>query len=115
MVQETRNARRICEQIAARGPNRGFLIAFEGPDGSGKTTQRKLFRDWLIAEGFDVVTTKWNSSKLLKPITKARKSIRSLDEQEFSLLHAADFRHRMETQVIPALVEGKTVVADRFL
>jgi dTMP kinase len=108
-------ARRICERIASKGRNRGFLIAFEGPDGSGKTTQRKLFKDWLVAEGITVTTTKWNSSPLIKPIIKARKHARVLDEREFCLLHAADFRHRMETDVIPALVEGRTVVADRFL
>jgi len=108
-------ARRICDEMARRGRNRGFLIAFEGPDGSGKTTQRKLFKDWLIAEGFNVTTTKWNSSPLIKPIIKARKQAHTLDRQEFCLLHAADFRHRMENVVIPALAEGRTVVADRFL
>ena len=99
----------------AESSDPGLLIAFEGSDGSGKTTQRKLFKDWLVSEGFDVVTTKWNSSDLIKPIIKARKQARALDQQEFCLLHAADFRHRMETEVIPALVAGKTVVADRFL
>ena len=94
---------------------RGFLIAFEGPDGSGKTTQRKLFRTWLQSEGHDVVTTKWNSSDLIKPIIKARKEARALSPEEFSLLHAADFRHRVEQQILPALWEGKTVIADRFL
>ena len=108
-------ARRLCEEISKKGRDRGFLIAFEGPDGSGKTTQRRLFKDWLVAEGFDVVTTKWNSSALVNPLIKARKQVRSLDQQEFCLLHAADFRHRMETEVLPALVGGKTVVADRFL
>src|SRR5437870_4131330 len=108
-------ARRICEQIASRGKDRGFLIAFEGPDGSGKTTQRKLFKDWLVGEGFDVKTTKWNSSPLIKPLIKARKQGHTLDQEEFCLLHAADFRHRMETEVIPAIVAGKTVIADRFL
>src|SRR6266498_2183520 len=53
---------------------RGLLVAFEGPDGSGKTTQRKLFKTWLKSEGYDVVTTKWNSSDLIKPIIKSRKS-----------------------------------------
>src|SRR5581483_4164769 len=95
-LQQT--ARKLCEQMAQKGRDRGFLIAFEGPDGSGKTTQRKLFKDWLIAEGFDVTTTKWNSSRVIKPIIKARKQARVLDEQEFCLLHAADFRHRMETE-----------------
>ncbi len=94
---------------------RGLLVAFEGPDGSGKTTQRKLFRTWLKAEGYDVVTTKWNSSDLIKPIIKSRKATRTLSPEEFSLLHAADFRHRIEQKVLPALWNGRLVIADRFL
>lgn len=94
---------------------RGLLIAFEGPDGSGKTTQRKLFKTWLVAQGYDVVTTKWNSSNLIKPIIKGRKAARALSPQEFSLLHAADFRCRMDAEVLPALWSDKIVIADRFL
>ena len=94
---------------------RGFLIAFEGADGSGKTTQRKLFKQWLKSEGYDVITTKWNSSPLISPLVKARKKAHSINPEEFCLLHAADFRHRMETLILPAVLEGKTVVADRYL
>ena len=94
---------------------RGLLVAFEGPDGSGKTTQRKLFKTWLKAEGYDVVTTKWNSSDLIKPIIKSRKAVRALSPEEFSLLHAADFRHRVEHKILPALWNGQLVIADRFL
>ena len=94
---------------------RGLLVAFEGPDGSGKTTQRKLFKTWLKSEGYDVVTTKWNSSDLIKPIIKSRKAVRALSPEEFSLLHGADFRHRVEQIILPALWEGKLVIADRFL
>jgi dTMP kinase len=98
-------------------PNRkrGLLVAFEGADGSGKTTQRKLFKTWLQAEGYDVVTTKWNSSDLIKPIIKSRKAVRALSPEEFSLLHAADFRHRVEHKILPALWKGQLVIADRFL
>jgi dTMP kinase len=94
---------------------RGLLIAFEGPDGSGKTTQRKLFKAWLESQGHDVVTTKWNSSALVKPLIKSRKALHVLNPTEFSLLHAADFRHRVEDVILPSLWAGKTVVADRFL
>jgi len=94
---------------------RGLLVAFEGPDGSGKTTQRKLFKTWLQAEGHDVVTTKWNSSELIKPLVKSRKALHVLSPEEFSLLHAADFRHRVDHTILPALWSGKTVIADRFL
>src|SRR5205809_5352721 len=94
---------------------RGLLVAFEGPDGSGKTTQRKLFKTWLASEGYDVVTTKWNSSNLIKPLIKSRKAVRALSPEEFSLLHGADFRHRVAHAILPALWEGKLVIADRFL
>jgi dTMP kinase len=101
--------------FTAPGNRRGLLVAFEGPDGSGKTTQRKLFKTWLQSEGYDVVTTKWNSSDLIKPIIKSRKSVRALSPEEFSLLHGADFRHRVEQVILPALWAGKLVIADRFL
>src|SRR5712691_2979659 len=106
---------RIREHFANPTERRGLLIAFEGPDGSGKTTQRKLFKTWLKSEGHDVVTTKWNSSDLIKPLIKSRKAIHVLSAEEFSLLHAADFRHRVEQEILPALWDGKLVIADRFL
>jgi len=114
-MSEEQKARLLCSQLRESKKNRGLLVAFEGPDGSGKTTQRKLFKDWLVGEGWPVTITKWNSSNLIKPIIKARKSIRSINQQEFCLLHAADFRHRMEHEVLPALLDGQTVLADRFL
>src|SRR6266571_6091078 len=98
-----------------RSRRRGLLVAFEGPDGSGKTTQRKLLKTWLKSEGLDVVSTKWNSSDLIKPLIKSRKALRALSPEEFSLLHAADFRHRVEHAILPALWDGKLVIADRFL
>jgi dTMP kinase len=75
-----------------------------------------LLKAWLKASGeYKVVTTKWNSSDLMKPIIKTRKEIRVLSPEEFSLLHAADFRHRVEQEVLPALWKGQLVIADRFL
>ena len=103
------------ELIESRQEKRGLLIAFEGPDGSGKTTQRKLFKSWLKSEGHSVITTKWNSSLYVKPLVKARKAAKSLSPEEFSLLHAADFRYRLDTEILPALWQGQIVVADRYL
>jgi dTMP kinase len=121
MRHQTRRStrRQIRKQIGRRFADlsrpRGLLVAFEGPDGSGKTTQRKLFKTWLKSEGHDVVTTKWNSSELIKPIIKSRKAIRALSPEEYSLLHCADFKHRMQRVILPALWAGKLVIADRFL
>jgi len=107
--------RRARERFTDASARRGLLVAFEGPDGSGKTTQRKLFKTWLMAEGYEVVTTKWNSSELIKPIIKSRKAVHALSPEEFSLLHGADFRHRVEQVILPALWQRKVVIADRFL
>jgi len=105
----------LAKMIAAREESRGLLIAFEGPDGSGKTTQRKLLKRWLESSGQTVVSTRWASSPLIKPLLKARKRIRTLSTEEYSLLHAVDFRHRVETSILPALWKGQTVLADRYL
>jgi len=103
------------ELLRRQEKKRGFLVAFEGPDGSGKTTQRKLFRTWLRSIGHEVVTYRWNSSPMIEPILKARKLAHSLSPEEYCILSAAAFRHQLETEVLPALWEGKMVVADRFL
>ena len=43
-------------------PLPGKLIAVEGIDGSGKSTQIYLLRRWLELEGYKVIFTEWNSS-----------------------------------------------------
>lgn len=108
-------SRRLVNALKRREKTRGLLIAFEGPDGAGKTTQRKLFKTWLESEGHAVVTSKWNSSKLIKPLIKVRKAVHALSPEEFCLLHAADFRHRVDHEILPALWAGKMVIADRYL
>lgn len=103
------------ELIRKRESKRGLLIAFEGPDASGKTTQRKLFTKWLESEGHTVFATKANTSPLIKPLIKARKAAHTLGPEEFCLLEAAEFRHRLEDEILPALWEGKIVLADQHL
>jgi dTMP kinase len=114
-VDAARRISRLRALIAKRDRTRGLLIAFEGPDGSGKTTQRKLLKRWLESQDHKVVSTRWASSPLVKPMLKARKKIRALSVEEYSLLHAVDFRHRVESSILPALWSGKTVLADRYL
>src|SRR5258706_887146 len=111
----TPSTRRWRQLLQNREAGRGLLVAFEGPDGSGKTTQRKLFKTWVKSQGREVVTTKWNSSALIKPLVEVRKQVRALSAEESCLLQAADFRHRLDTEVLPALWRGATVIADRYL
>src|SRR5262245_43465598 len=46
---------KLRDLLQAQEKKRGFLVAFEGPDGAGKTTQRKLFKTWLRSVGHEVV------------------------------------------------------------
>ena len=107
--------RKLRDLLRQHEKDRGILVAFEGPDGSGKTTQRKLFKAWLRSVGHEVVTYKWNSSPMITPIFKARKLAHSLSPMEYCILSAASFHHQLETEILPALWSGKVVVADQFL
>src|SRR5207247_10845803 len=86
-VDLRRIRQRAREHFTDPSARRGLLVAFEGPDGSGKTTQRKLFKTWLTAEGYDVVTTKWNSSDLIKPIIQSRNAVHPHRADEVPVLH----------------------------
>src|SRR6516164_9165899 len=92
----------------------GTLIAVEGIDGSGKTTQLALLAKWLVAEGHRVFVTEWNSSALVKVATKSGKKKNALTPMTFSLLHATDFADRLLYKIIPPLKAGMIVLADRY-
>jgi len=93
---------------------KGCLIVVEGTDGSGKSTQLHLLKKWLIAEGYPVVLTEWNSSELVASTIKKGKKKNLLNNTTFSLLHATDFADRLHKTIIPALKSGHVVLADRY-
>ena len=93
----------------------GTLICVEGIDGSGKSTQLIILRDWLKSLKQDVIFTEWNSSDLISQTTKLAKKKNLLSPRTFSLLHAVDFADRLEQVIIPALKAGFIVLADRYV
>jgi dTMP kinase len=93
----------------------GKLIAVEGLDGSGKSTQIHLVKRWLEFEGYRVFFTQWNSSNLVKRATTKGKDLRLLTPTTFSLIHATDFADRYERQILPLLQAGSIVLADRYI
>ncbi|HSA06809.1 MAG TPA: dTMP kinase [Candidatus Gastranaerophilales bacterium] len=93
----------------------GTLIVVEGVDGSGKSTQISLLRDWLISTVQDVIYTEWNSSRIISDTTKKAKKKNLLTPRTFSLLHAVDFADRLEQIIVPALKAGFVVLADRYV
>ena len=93
---------------------KGTLVCVEGIDGSGKSTQLALLRDWLKSSGQDVLFTEWNSSPLISQTTKLAKKKNLLSPRTFSLLHAVDFADRLKQVIAPALKAGFIVLADRY-
>jgi dTMP kinase len=93
----------------------GPLFVVEGIDGSGKSTQLSLLRTWLESEGYAVVFSEWNSSPLVKKVTRRGKRKKILTPMTFSLIHATDFADRTEHQIIPPLKAGSVVLADRYM
>ena len=92
----------------------GRLIAVEGVDGSGKSTQVFLLKRWLEMQGLKVFFSEWNSSGLVKSATRRGKQQKILTPTTFSLIHATDFADRYERQLVPLLKAGYIVLCDRY-
>lgn len=93
-----------------------MFVTFEGVDGSGKSTQAELLREWLQNEGREVVVTREPGGTTLGE--RVRELL--LDGEgmspwsEAALFTAA--RAELVDQVIgPALASGADVVCDRYL
>jgi len=93
----------------------GKLVAVEGLDGSGKSTQIYLLKRWLELEGYKVFFTEWNSSAIVKKATRKGKKRQLLTATTFSLIHCTDFADRYERQILPLLNAGYIVLADRYI
>ena len=93
----------------------GKLIAIEGTDGVGRSTQIRLLREWLEIRGYGVIETGWTRSQLMQPTIELAKSSNTLNKLTFVLLYATDFADRLEKEIIPALKAGFVVLSDRYI
>jgi dTMP kinase len=93
----------------------GKLFVVEGIDGSGKSTQLSLLEQWLRAEGYGVVFSEWNSSPLVRDVTRRGKKRRMLSPATFCFIHATDFADRTEHSIVPLLKAGAVVLCDRYI
>jgi thymidylate kinase len=95
----------------------GSLVIFEGPDGSGKSTQIKILKKLLEKEGKKVTVSSWKNCPILGDFLKQNESLKKFDERvlpETNLfLQAADLLYRIEREVIPAMKKWHTVILDR--
>lgn len=94
--------------------DKGTLIAFEGIDGAGKTTQVELLAAFLDSIGEPFIRSKeptdgvWGQ-KIRRSAAEGRMS---LDEE----LHAfiEDRKQHLEQKILPALAAGQVVILDRY-
>jgi dTMP kinase len=93
----------------------GKLIVIEGTDGSGRSTQAFMLKEWLEVQGYAVLDTGWTRSKLIGQAITDAKAGHSLHRLTYCLMYATDLADRMEYQIIPALRSGFIVLADRYI
>ncbi|MBE6036715.1 MAG: dTMP kinase [Clostridiales bacterium] len=97
---------------------RGLFITFEGPDGSGKSTQIQKLNTFLQEQGHDTLLTREPGGTAISE--KIRGLIldpahKEMDPMAEALLYASS-RAQLVSQVIkPALEAGKTVICDRYV
>jgi dTMP kinase len=97
---------------------RGVFVCLEGGEGSGKSTQSRLLREALEAEGFGVLLTfepgDTSVGKELRRIV-LDPATGTLSDRCEALLYAADKAEHVDTVVRPALERGEVVVTDRYV
>jgi dTMP kinase len=96
----------------------GVLIAFEGGEGAGKSTQVRRLQEWLVNEGlvaratFEPGATPSGAGIRSIVLDRAHTGIASRSE---ALLYAADRAQHVHDVLRPALDAGEVVITDRFV
>ncbi|SHH50834.1 dTMP kinase [Tepidibacter thalassicus] len=97
---------------------KGLFITIEGPDGSGKSTQIKLLKEYLENKGYDVVLTRepggTHISEKIRDIILDKEN-KNMHPKTEALLYAASRAQHVEERIKPALNDGKIVICDRFV
>lgn len=96
----------------------GLFITVEGTDGSGKTTQIGLMRQFLEEKGYDVVLTREPGGTNISE--KIRNVLLDPENDEMGktaemLLYAAARAQLVHEVIKPAVAQGKIVICDRFV
>lgn len=93
---------------------RGVLVAFEGIDGSGKSTQATLLADWAAQRGLDVVRTREPTNGPWGQKVRESKVSGRLSPEEELQCFLEDRKEHVATLIAPALARGALVIIDRY-
>jgi len=96
----------------------GIFIAFEGGEGSGKSTQTRMLASWFEEKGRTVVLTRQpGGTELGKELRHILLdlSVKEVAPKTEALLFAADRAEHMHAVIHPALERGEVVVCDRYV
>jgi dTMP kinase len=102
----------------ARPAHSGLLLALEGGEGAGKSTQARLLAIWLRGQGFDVVTTHEPGATKIGMRLRALlldTTHTGLNPRAEALMYAADRAEHVAAVIRPALERGAIVVTDRYV
>jgi dTMP kinase len=94
---------------------KGQLIVVEGADGSGRSTQMDLLRNWLERRGYPTVNVGLKRSMLVSRELEQAMRGNILGTRTLSLFYATDFADQLENRIIPALRSSFVVLADRYI
>lgn len=93
----------------------GKLIALEGPDGCGKSTQANFLSKWLRYEGYETkITREPTKNPLGRIIRKSLVGEIDLPLEAEALLFAGDRAIHIAEVIRPSLKEGKIVITERY-
>jgi dTMP kinase len=111
--------RRIADpEDADAGIDHGLFVAFEGGEGSGKTTQARLLAIWLREQGYEVVTTHEPGATKIGMRLRALLLDRAhtgLSSRAEALMYAADRAEHVQSVIEPALARDAIVITDRYV
>ena len=94
-----------------------LFITFEGGDGSGKSTQVNLLKDYLENLNFETIKTRepggTPSAEILRDLLTTGEVEKWTPMSEALLMWASRYEHLIQV-IEPALNSGKNVICDRF-
>jgi dTMP kinase len=93
----------------------GKLLVIEGADGSGRSTQIDLLKNYLENTGRAITNVGLVRSTLVSNELNEAKQGNVLSEITRSLFYATDFADQLENIIIPSLRAGFIVLADRYI